>query len=139
MSKKIFETVQFNENLKGYGHEDTLFCVELKQNKIPILHIDNPIVHEGVEQNNTFVIKQLNAVSNLCYLINKGYKLDGIKLVGFYLFMKKIYVLPLFLFVFSKVNFSIKKAFSEGRVSNLVLFDLLKLYEFSIGVKKVRT
>ena len=43
--KDIFQKIAFNEKLNGYGHEDTLFGVELKKEGVTMAHIDNPIIH----------------------------------------------------------------------------------------------
>ena len=47
--KAIFQQIKFDENLTQYGHEDTLFGMELKARNIPILHLDNPLEHIGLE------------------------------------------------------------------------------------------
>jgi hypothetical protein len=66
--KFVFNSIQFNENLKEYGHEDTHFGWQLKAIKIPLLHIDNALIHEGLEQNIVFINKSENAIKNLIQL-----------------------------------------------------------------------
>jgi len=63
--KSIFEKVKFNEDLKGYGHEDTLFGLELLRQGIIIRHIDNPLIHLGLETASDFLEKTVNGVDNL--------------------------------------------------------------------------
>ena len=63
--KSIFERVKFNENLTGYGHEDTLFGLELLKQGITIQHIDNPLIHLGLENASDFLEKTENGVKNL--------------------------------------------------------------------------
>ena len=61
----VFRDVQFDETCLGYGHEDTLFGAELKQKNIPILHIDNPLRHDGLETNARYLAKTREALRNL--------------------------------------------------------------------------
>lgn len=70
--KSVFNKVQFNENLLGYGHEDTLFGIELKKNKIPIVHIENPLIHLGIEPNDIFLRKTETGIQNLLVLLNSA-------------------------------------------------------------------
>ena len=63
--KSVFEKVKFNEDLTGYGHEDTLFGLELLEQGIIINHIDNPLVHLGLESASDFLEKTANGIKNL--------------------------------------------------------------------------
>ena len=45
ISKTCFEQISFNEDLQGYGHEDTLFGYELDKKNIQIHHLDNPVLN----------------------------------------------------------------------------------------------
>ncbi len=63
--KSILEKIPFEERIRQYGHEDTLFGFELKQRGIPILHLDNPVEHQGLETAVVFLEKTEKAVANL--------------------------------------------------------------------------
>jgi glycosyltransferase involved in cell wall biosynthesis len=65
ISREIFSTITFNESLLGYGHEDTLFGVELKKNNISIKHIDNPLIHLGLQNVDDFLQKTRQGTRNL--------------------------------------------------------------------------
>jgi glycosyltransferase involved in cell wall biosynthesis len=65
ISKSVFDQIQFNEDLVKYGHEDTLFGFELESKSIPIKHIDNPLVHLGLEKSEMFIEKTEKAIDNL--------------------------------------------------------------------------
>lgn len=71
IEKKVFSRIRFNEELKQYGHEDTLLSYQLKKAGIDILHIDNGLVHEGVESNKDFLYKTKLGVENLSKLYDK--------------------------------------------------------------------
>jgi len=63
--KEAVNKVKFDESIKGYGYEDLFFAKALIENDFPILHIDNPVEHLGLEKAKAFLDKNLNAVSNL--------------------------------------------------------------------------
>lgn len=65
LTRDIFKYVQFDESVKSYGNEDTLFGTELKQQAIPIYHIDNSLYHDGLDTNEQFLKKTETAVENL--------------------------------------------------------------------------
>ncbi len=71
ISKSIFETIQFNENMPNLRHEDTLFSFDLKKNRIKISHIENPVIHLGIESSLVFIKKSEEALDNLFFLIEK--------------------------------------------------------------------
>ncbi len=72
ITKKILLTYPFNEEIKGYGHEDTYFAYTLYTNKISIEIIHNTVIHEGLDSAENFIQKMLHASSNLIYLYEKG-------------------------------------------------------------------
>lgn len=54
-----------DERLSGYGHEDTAFGLALAAAHIPVLHLDNPVLHAGLEPAAVFLQKSEQAVRNL--------------------------------------------------------------------------
>jgi glycosyltransferase involved in cell wall biosynthesis len=68
IDKTIFSKLRFNEELKQYGHEDTLLGYQLKKAGIEILHIDNGLIHEGLESNREFLNKTNLGIENLSKL-----------------------------------------------------------------------
>src|ERR1035437_2072884 len=69
--KSVFSKIRFNEELKQYGHEDTLLGFQLKKAGIDILHIDNVLMHEGLESNRDFLNKTKLGIENLSKLYDK--------------------------------------------------------------------
>ncbi|MDB5270452.1 MAG: glycosyl transferase family 2 [Hymenobacter sp.] len=70
----IFRRFPLDERLTGYGHEDTKFGVELAAARVSILHIDNPVLHDGLEPVAVFLKKTEQAVRNLAQV----YRQDGL-------------------------------------------------------------
>ncbi len=71
IEKSVFSKIRFNEELKQYGHEDTLLGYQLKKAGINVLHIDNGLMHEGLESNREFLIKTKLGIENLSKLYDK--------------------------------------------------------------------
>ncbi|HEX8659396.1 MAG TPA: glycosyltransferase [Hymenobacter sp.] len=64
----IFRRYPLDEQLSGYGHEDTKFGLVLAAANVEVLHLDNPVLHDGLEPASTFLAKSEEAVRNLTQL-----------------------------------------------------------------------
>ncbi|HUS86829.1 MAG TPA: glycosyltransferase [Bacteroidales bacterium] len=71
IEKNLFSRIKFNEELRNYGHEDTLLGYQLKKAGVNILHIDNALIHDGVESNREFLEKTQEGIQNLSILYDK--------------------------------------------------------------------
>jgi glycosyltransferase involved in cell wall biosynthesis len=74
ISKKIFMSIKLDESIKTYGHEDSRFGYELERKNIPVLHIENPVIHIGLDTTDSFLKKTKQGVQNL----SRIYKKDGL-------------------------------------------------------------
>lgn len=63
--RELFQAIRFDEAIRGYGHEDTLFGIALQHRQAMIRHIDNPLRHVGLEDNSLFLKKTRSALHNL--------------------------------------------------------------------------
>ncbi|MDO7853392.1 glycosyltransferase family 2 protein [Hymenobacter convexus] len=72
----IFRGFPLDESLTGYGHEDTRFGTALAAAGIPLVHIENPVLHEGLEPAAVFLQKSEQAVRNLVQV----YRTEGLGL-----------------------------------------------------------
>lgn len=73
--KKIFDKVKFDETLVRYGHEDTLFGIELEKAQIKIKHIGNPVLHLGLKTAKEFLKGEREAIRNLIAITqNREYR-----------------------------------------------------------------
>lgn len=68
VARAVLAQYPFDENLAGYGHEDTLFGLQLQQNQIPIAHIDNPVWNLHIDTNRVFMQKTDQALQNLLWI-----------------------------------------------------------------------
>lgn len=71
IDKTVFSKIRFNEELKQYGHEDTLMGYQLKKAGFKIMHIDNGLIHDGLESNREFLTKTKLGIENLSKLYDK--------------------------------------------------------------------
>ena len=126
IKKELFLATNFFENNNIYGM-DIYFSYQLFKNKVPVLHIDNPIFHLGLETNELFFNKSLESVRSRKEIM---IDLEGIEeinsLIKHFKILKK-YKLD----TFGSVLFKIAKPFLEknikGKKPNLMLFDLYRL------------
>lgn len=57
IDKQVFNKVKFNEEIVKYGHEDTIFGIELHRLGIEYSATDNPVIHCHIESNEDFLDK----------------------------------------------------------------------------------
>lgn len=63
--RELMLDIRFDERLKQYGHEDTLFGFQLSQRGESILHLDNPVQHQDLATNADFLHKTEQGIQNL--------------------------------------------------------------------------
>ena len=135
--KHIFLDILFDENLTQYGHEDTLFGLELKKREIPIIHIDNPLEHIGLETTKVFIEKSKKAIQNLYYLSQRN-ELIETKLLSYFKKLKRFGLVNLMAGFFDIYELKLLNNF-QSKSPNLKLFDLYKLgYLCKISMKNPR-
>lgn len=60
--RDVFMQVRFDERIRQYGYEDVAFAAELERRGIAVLHIDNPLLHMGLDTNPDFLAKTETAL-----------------------------------------------------------------------------
>lgn len=70
--KTVFSKLKFNEEIPNLRHEDTLFALDAKKRKIDVRHIDNPVIHLGLESSEVFLRKSRESVESLKLFIDQG-------------------------------------------------------------------
>jgi len=64
----IFNSIRFNETISGYGHEDTVFGINMHQSGVKIIHLDNGLIHLGLESSSAYLDKVRESGANLSRL-----------------------------------------------------------------------
>jgi len=123
--RAIFLDVLFEERIEGYGHEDTLFGMDLKQKGVKILHINNPLEHLGLEETTNFLRKQKTAIKNLYFLHKKSPLLET-KLLATFVRCKKRRVDGLVRRILTVLSPIIQRQLRKKN-PNLFFLDLFKL------------
>ena len=127
VSRHLIENIGFDQSISKYGHEDTLFGIALRNVGISILHIDNPLIHIGLEPNNIFLSKTQKAIDGLweLYSSRKFDKNSNIRLLNTYLNLN-IAISKCLALSFPVFSTLLKITIWFG-LPSLVLFDLYKL------------
>lgn len=71
IKRDVFLEIGFDEHFVQYGYEDVLFGIKLKEKEIAIEHIDNPLIHTGIETNEIFLKKTETAIKTLSGMHDK--------------------------------------------------------------------
>jgi glycosyltransferase involved in cell wall biosynthesis len=135
IEKSVFEKVHFREDLKTYGHEDTLLGYDLFRSGIEIFHIDNPVEHTGLEDSNIFLEKTKTALKSLHQITQQilpGDK-DFVQQVHFlnrYAAITKM-LPPVFLRLFYKLFHRFNENNLTGDKPSLFWFDVYKSAYYS--------
>jgi hypothetical protein len=139
ISKSILKLIQFDESIVKYGHEDTLFGLELKRRNIPVIHIANPLIHIDLESTSEFLQKTGESIENLVILIKTG-KIDkdyykDVKILKTYFLLKKFRLSGIVNRVFNWFYNALYRNMS-GTNPSLFLFDIYKLTMFCRAMRE---
>ncbi|MBO4403205.1 MAG: glycosyltransferase [Bacteroidales bacterium] len=129
ISKELFMEIRFNELLKNYGHEDTLFHYELTQRGKRVLHIDNPLYHVGIDTNRVYLEKTRQGVENLKILMESPESqqlISHMRLVRYFRFFQKSRTVFLIFALYVLLQKILLRQLN-GRHPNMVLFNFYKL------------
>ncbi len=127
IKKDIFLSHPFDSAITAYGYEDYLFFLNLKQHNISITHIDNAVIHLGLETSKEFLEKTKIATENLVWIAQKHPELVAEnKIIKAYSKLNFFKLTELYRFVFQSFEHKIKQQLVSKKPS-LFLFDLYKL------------
>jgi glycosyltransferase involved in cell wall biosynthesis len=68
INRNLFLEVGFREAISNYGHEDTVFGYDLFLKGFTVRHINNPVIHTGLESSEEYLRKTRIALDNLLYI-----------------------------------------------------------------------
>lgn len=132
LKKELLSNYHFPYNVKDYGYEDVVFIKQLKENNIPIQHIENRLVHFNTETSLTFIEKTERAITTLHQLIlDKKLELNDTKIGTAYriiIFLQFNIVIRL---LFKKLSKQMIANLTSSHPS-LIVLDLYKLGYFCL-------
>ena len=124
--RTTFQSIRFDERITEYGHEDTLFGIELSKKGANIRHIDNPLLHVGLESNERFLEKTRAALRNLSTM--KNVMLGHSALLSAYNILRRLGITPLIAKWFARKEQSLSSRLTSTNIAApLHLFFLYKL------------
>ena len=129
ISKSLFQKVRFDESIRGYGHEDTLFGHQLHELGTQFIHIENPLIHKGLDDNETFILKTEEGTRNLYLLYKTGrypFLADESKLLNTYIRIYKTGLTRLLAIAFTSLKPYLQNMLCKPYPS-LRLYDIYKL------------
>ncbi len=118
----------FDANLRGYGHEDTLWGEAAKAQGVQFLHIESPVFHEGIERAEVFFAKSLQAVDTL-RLLHCERDLSGLQIRLFQraIWLRRWRIAWLMRLIFWLWGGFWRRHLLRARRINLLWFDLYRL------------
>jgi glycosyltransferase involved in cell wall biosynthesis len=129
IAKSLFNKVRFDESIKGYGHEDTIFGIKLQESDLQFNFIDNPVIHVGLETNSIFLKKSEVSVIKLYDLYVSG-NYPGLveisKLLRIFNKLRKYHLVKLFSLKFYIIKPLMIRNLT-GKNPSLFMYDLYKL------------
>jgi glycosyltransferase involved in cell wall biosynthesis len=122
---------RFNPDITKYGFEEVVFADQLKNNAIPVFHMDNTVIHQNVESNQEFIRKTQEGLITLIDLEkSKTIKKGRLKLSKLYHFFSNIHLKSILVFSFEMFKEPIlRQLLKKG--GPVWLFDIYRLLYFS--------
>lgn len=130
IKRSLFMDHPFDEQIKSYGHEDTLLGLSLKKRGVHIMHIDNPLIHIGLEPALEFIDKTNTGLENLILLLGNRPELnemaEEVKVLRYFFTLKSLGLIKVGAFFYSVFKKKLLKNLT-GDNPSLFYFDLYKL------------
>lgn len=131
IKKEIFSSVRFNEDIPNLRYEDLLFSFDLMKNRIPLKHINNQVVHNGIETSEVFMQKTNDSLKGLKFLLSKNYlPADYAKISNVFNLLNQTKLLFLINFIYKMRKNSFQKNLLSSKPS-LLIYDIYRLGYFS--------
>lgn len=114
----------FDERFSHYGYEDVLWGKNLKDNHIPILHVNNPLGYEHFIGNMSFLYKTEESLRTLYQFRNElqGYS----KIIDYAHKLKRWHLYPPCQYLFPLLSLPIKARLT-GNKPSIFMFNIYKL------------
>ncbi|WP_395043857.1 glycosyltransferase family 2 protein [Flavobacterium sp.] len=130
IKKDVFLSNPFEDTILEYGYEDYLFFIKLEQKNTVITHIENTVIHLGLETSEEYLNKINISLKNLSYLYNFGLlSSSDNRILSVYSKINKFKLDKFFNLFFDEFSVSIKSNLMSNKPS-LFLLDIYKLSYF---------
>ena len=128
IKKDLFNSINSKIELEGYGLDNYFSALMKEMNTIP-LHVDNEVIHLGVEKSDVYLKKIETAVLNLLKLY-RDYKLINHEnnLYAFFVVLKRLRLH----FMFSALYACFKSLMKRNLLSEHPSISILQLYKISL-------
>ena len=125
--KSEFNKVKFDTNITLYGHDDTQFSYELSKIKSKVNHIENPILHDDIDKNETYLSKTEESLQSILilYSMNKVNS-NFVSILKLYVFLKKTKLIYFVQFGFKFLKNNIRTQILSENPS-LTLFNMYRI------------
>ncbi len=130
--RSIFDSIRFDSRCYQYGYEDTILGIDLMRQGVEVIHIQNPLIHTGIDSNESFISKTHKALHVLNGLDN--FYQSYIRISRFVLKFKRMHLLWLLKtwhLLFGQLEY--KSLMHNPRVA---IFNLYKMGYFATLQKK---
>lgn len=139
IKKSVFNLINSNISDSGYGY-DNYFGALLKQHKITVFHINNPVRHLGIESSAIFLRKKEDAADILLKLLqNDQIKEHDNDLLSFFIRLKTFRLHYLFSYLYDAFGSAMRKNLLSKNPS-ISLMQLYRIsymcYKFNLNRKK---
>lgn len=125
----IFRALRFDEQCREYGYEDVLFGLALQLRGIPILHIDNALLHTGLDTNAQFLGKTEAALRTLAALAPELRECSRVHRL--FARLKRYALAPLLRAAFRLCGKPLRRRLEKSARPSLRLFALYKLLYYA--------
>ena len=133
LDASIQKKFPFDESFTGYGYEDLWFAEQLKIAGVPIFHIDNPVIHLGLDSNVTMLRKIQQANENLFLLASKDSTFKT-RLIQWYQILKNWAMDVPLIWLFNITKAGLEEKLKTGRIK-LWQLQFYKLGLFAMKMK----
>lgn len=128
-----FMQIRFNEDIVGYGHEDTLFGIMHKRNGGRFEYIDNGAVHLGLGKSELYLAKMRESIANLIIIAEKYLTADEqqqITALRLFTKLNRLHLVGMIRIISKAIRPMIERNLLGERPS-LLLFDIYKVLIYS--------
>ena len=125
--REVFKKLKFNTDIPNLRHEDTLFALDAKKKNLSVTHIDNPVLHLGLESSSIFLKKSEEATAVLySFVKQKLIRAQDTALSRYAESLIKYKLHHFVIFIYKILKKNLKKQLLSNTPS-LVLFDFYRL------------